>query len=414
MPSGRVSYPPAVRAALGLACLVAGCGARSGLLLGGPDGGVPYEDGGGPPEASPPICVALDGVGDTTLEIPFTTRIETADVLFLVDATSSMRDEAEEIRQRLKDTLAPGIAAEIRNVRFAVAYVGDFPVDPFGARADRPFGLLQEVTDDLDDVEIAVDAIPLLEGGDGPEGQVEALYQSATGDGIGEYVAPSNCTSGRGYPCFRPAASPIILLFTDAAFHNDPDGVNPYRSITPTPHTYDEAVAALLEIGARVIGLNSGGGFGAQNLTDIARDTGAIGPKGPLVFDIGFRGEELDEGVVATMRTLANEVPLDVTARSEDVPGDEVNAIVFVKSLRALRAEPPDGVAGFEDVTFRQVRPGTTVVFELVIDETAVPRQAHVREHWLRIVLVGEGSTPLAEQDVIIRLSGTEEDAACP
>jgi hypothetical protein len=400
-----------VRALL-FAGLVAGCGAKSGLLFGDRDGGLTDDGGVLPPHE--PICAAMDGIGETRLEIPFTTRIETADVLFLVDATSSMRDEIDEIRQRLKDTLAPGIAAEIRNVRFAVAYLGDFPVDPFGSNADRPFGLLQEVTGDLDDVEIAVDAIPLLEGGDGPEGQVEALFQSATGQGIGEYVAPTRCTDGRGYPCFRSAASPIVLLFTDAAFHNGPGGSDPYSDISPLPHTYAAAVDALVAIGARVIGLNSGGGFGAEDLSRIASDTGAVGPLGPLVFDIGFRGEELDEGVVESMRTLANEVPLDVSARAQDVPGDEVNAIIFVKSLTALRAEPPEGVASFAETTFRQVKPGTTVVFELVIDETAVPRQPHVREHWLRIVLVGEGDTPLAEQDVIIRISGTEEDADCP
>ena len=90
-----------------------------------------------------------------------------------------------------------------------------------------------------------------------------------------------------------------------------------------------------------------------------------------------------------------------------------MDARVFVRTLRALRAEPPDGVSGIEDVTFRQVLPGTTVVFELVIDEEAVTRQARVREHWLRIVLVGEGGTPLAERDVIIRISGTEEPAEC-
>jgi hypothetical protein len=390
------------------------CGARTGLGAPGDAGPSPIVDDAGGPPVEPPICVVAEIDSPTRLEVPFSTRIETADVLFLVDVTSSMNQEIDEIRQRLKDTIAPGIASEIRNVRFAVAYFADFPTGGFGRPSDRPFGLLQEVTDDLDDVEIAVDILPLLDGGDGPECQVEGLYQSATGEGLGALIEPATCAEGRrGYPCFRPEATPIVLLFTDAAFHNGPDGANAYSGISPPPHSYGQAVEALNAIGAKVVGLNSGGDFGALHLARLAEDTGSVGAYGPVLFDIGVDGEELDESVVESMRILAEEVPIDVSARAEDVLGDEVDTERFVVSLTALRAEPAAGVSGIEPDRFLQVRPGTTVVFELVLDTTSLPRLETVREHWLRIVLVGEGVTPLAERNVIIRISGTNEDATC-
>ena len=136
---------------------------------------------------------------------------------------------------------------------------------------------------------------------------MEALFQAATGAGIGSFVpARGGCAggSGIGYPCFRSEATLIILLFTDADFHNGPGGAYPYSGISPTPHTYAQAVTALNAIGAKVLGLMSG--LAARDdLIAIARDTGAVAADGtPIVFDIGSDGRSLGVDVVRAVQTL--------------------------------------------------------------------------------------------------------------
>jgi len=229
-----------------------------------------------------------------------------ADVLFLVDTTGSMSGEIAQIQARLRDTIIPGLAAEIADVRFAVASFDDFAVGSYGTFGDDPFTLVQPITSSVPTTQSAVNTLRAAGGADGPESQVEALFQAATGAGIGSYVAraPGCAGGGRGYPCFRPGATPIILLFTDADFHNGPGGAFSYSGIFPTPHTYSDAVTALNAIGAKVLGLMSG--FPARDdLIAIARDTGALASDGsPIVFDIGSDGRSLGPDVVRAVQTL--------------------------------------------------------------------------------------------------------------
>src|SRR5688500_9256551 len=233
-----------------------GCGAKTGLDVpdASPDSG---RDGGadaGVDAAIPCIEIPLDG-GIIEVPLDIEAELARADVLFLVDTTASMQDEIDQIRDGLRDRIAPGISAAIPDSALGVASFDDFPADPCGQAGDAPFELLTPITDDLTRVQAAVDALELGNGVDRPESQVEALYQVATGAGLGSYVPPSfGCPSGGvGYPCFRPEALPVVLLFTDAPFHSGPGGSNPYTCTpTPPPHDYSDAVEALTRLGIRV------------------------------------------------------------------------------------------------------------------------------------------------------------------
>jgi hypothetical protein len=229
-----------------------------------------------------------------------------ADVLFLVDVTGSMSEEIYQIQTRLRDTIIPGLAAEIADVRFAVASFGDFAYGGYGSSGDTPFTMLQPITSSVTSAQNAVNLLRATGGGDGPESQTEGLFQSATGAGLAGWVPPrSGCAAGTiGYPCFRSGATPIILLFTDWSFHNGPGGSEPYIGI-PGAHTYAQAVAQLNAINARVLGLMSGGAFARADLEQIARDTGALASDGsPIVFDIGYDGSSLGTDVVRAVQTL--------------------------------------------------------------------------------------------------------------
>ncbi len=343
MRGGRVRY-------VVLIALLAGCGAKSSLSVpqrperadGGIDAAMDAGDGG----VLPDECIALP-FNEPPRELPvsFLTQILSADVLFLVDVTGSMGEEITQIRDQLREEIVPGLAMAIGDVRFSVAHFADFPIPElnYGEATDEIYRLLSPSTSDITAVQRAVDRLPLQGGRDGPEALVEALYLSATGEGLGGFAPPAICPSGTvGYPCFSAQGSRIILAFTDAPSHNGPpNDHDPYVGVTPTPHSYRQTQDALEAIGAKVLGLYSGGrgGLGEADLQAIARDTGATRPDGtPIVLDIGRDGRFLSTAVVEAVRTLVEEVPLDVDALVEDVDGDDFDATRFVARIVASRA----------------------------------------------------------------------------
>lgn len=171
--------------------------------------------------------------------LPLTVQIRTADVYFLMDTTGSMGDETTNLRNSLTTgTFIPGcsggiigaIRCEIPDAWFGVGYHDDYPVNPYGSSGagDVVYRNLQDITSSVSAAQTAVNALPGHNGGDGPESQGQALWAVATGGGLGPYLsARSGCGAGTwGYPCFRPGTIPIVVLFTDAPFHNGPTGYN--------------------------------------------------------------------------------------------------------------------------------------------------------------------------------------------
>lgn len=227
-----------------------------------------------------------------------------ADVLFLVDTTGSMGAAITDIRRRLRDDIAPALDRSIGDLRMAVASYRDFPIGSYGSPGDLPFQLHQASTSSLASVQAAIDRLAAGGGNDTPESATEALYQSATGVGYPGLVPGASCPGGTvGAPCFRASATPIIVLITDAPFHEGPSGYR-YSGISPAPRTYAATVSALNGIGAMVIGVSVG--FGAStDLTTIARDTGAMDSAGrPIVLDGGFTGSGVGSAIVDAVRTL--------------------------------------------------------------------------------------------------------------
>jgi hypothetical protein len=392
-----------------------GCGAKTGLEV--PDTGIDAGPDGGPDAGTdaniPCIEIPLDG-GIIEVPLDIEAQLARADVLFLVDTTASMQDEIDQIRDGLRDRIAPGISAAIPDSALGVASFDDFPADPCGQAGDVPFELLTPITDDLTRVQAAVDSLDLGNGVDRPESQVEALYQVATGAGLGSYVPPSfGCPGGGvGYPCFRPEALPVVLLITDAPFHNGPGGTNTYScALFPSPHTYDEAVDALNQLRARVMGLYSGDGKGRGDLRAIATDTGAIEGGEPLVFDIGTSGENLSDQVVAAIETLADVIEFDVdTVLVDPDLTDDIDPRDFVESIRPVRAEPMDRIERIDETTgsFIGVRAGTRVFFELRIRAGAAVPGPEPQRFLLEIVFRGDRRTRLGSRLIELVIPGAD------
>lgn len=419
-----------------------------------------------PSSTIPPtdFFVVLPYNGDHQMRpLRFGTNINQADVFFLVDMTGSMGGERTNLINGLVSVIIPGIQAEIRDVQFGAGGFDDYPVGSFGSSSsnDLPFYLLRSIAPGDEDVGAwsisagpttcprntatrdigtitggpngrpdileAVEGLPCHFGGDDPESYVPALWATATGGGLnwpndtttGGPVPPRTCPTipdevgvRRGYPCFRPGSLPIILLFGDNTFHNGPGGSNSYSFPAPT---YAQAVGALNDIGARVIGIFSGGSGSSarRDYEAIARDTGAVRADGtPLVFNINSNGTGLDTTVVEAVRDLVGGTPQDVSTTTENVPGnpDDFDARLFIKSIVPLEgyngsvSGPMPGVtyASKDETTFYQVIPGTEVEFTVDFWNDVRMPAATAQVFRATIVVLGNGVARLDERRVFI------------
>jgi len=420
----------------------------------------PGDSTSGIPETDFFVVLPYEGDrADRTLR--FGTNIAVADVFFLADMTGSMRGVRTNIIEGLIDTIIPGIAAAIPNVEFGAGGYDDYGVpnygwEPTSSWRDLPFYLLREIgpaeqdigawslasgptttecpmdptvmdigtitgmANGVPDILEAVTGLPCHGGYDGEESTGPALWATATGMGLswdfGGYsgsipdqscpTIPDEMGARFGYPCFRPGALPIIIVFGDYNWHNGPGGSAPYPWPSPT---YAETVTALTSIGARVIPVVNSFGTPPADYNQIAIDTGTVRADGtPLVFSIMAGGTGLDAAVVDAVVELTSATPQDVNTRTENVAGnpDEFDATLFIKSIIPDEGYR-DGIAGTgydskDDTTFYGVIPGTLVDFDIDFYNDVRPPATVTQIFQARIIVVGNGVADLDSRNVYI------------
>ncbi|MCS6798040.1 MAG: hypothetical protein NZ898_05875 [Myxococcota bacterium] len=312
----------------------------------------------------------------------FTARVTTADVYFLMDTTGSMGGEISNLRSSLTSgTLIAGcpggligaIRCTIPNAWFGVGRHDDYPVHPYGDAGwgDRVFQHLLDIQPDTAAAQTAVNSLGTRAGYDWPESQSQALFAVATGSGLGGYLpARTGCPAGRwGYPCFRPDTIPIIILFTDAPYHNGPNTAYNYSAsaLGFTPPSWATVVSALNARRVRTIVVESSGGYAdaRANARDLCNATGSVDAAGnPYVFSISTDGSGLSSAVVTAVQALANATRYDVSARATDNPATMIDERRFVQSITPVRWGP-GSCLGIVGSTFRQCSPGTHVEFSI-------------------------------------------------
>lgn len=394
------------------ATLLAGCGSSTGLKVGPPsDGGVDGDDVEQPrdtsaprdvsrpiPDAGPPFVFPEQPVDPTCFELPsdgpielsLRGRVRSADVLFFVDRTGSMAEEIDAIREQLASILIPQLRSLVGSLAMGVAVFDEVDYQPYGVRALDTVRVLAPLNTDPTGALAAIAEIEVGGGtsSDPPEAAVPAL----------DILFRYRTTCVTGSMCLRPGVVPVVLLFTDAAFHNGPDGDLPYEPRPPprpddppprfidggvggpvdalplVPANYEEMLVPVRAVGARVLGLYSGEPRPDQairHLRRIARDTGALDSAGqPVFFDIGERGERVGEGIAAVVSSLFASAPIaEVRARVSDVPGDDVDASAWVRVVPS-RVLPSSG-ATIEEDFFRDVRAGAVIIFRLEVNPPA-------------------------------------------
>ncbi len=364
--------------------------------------------------------------------LDFGTNLQVADVYFLIDTTGSMQSSIDNVSSSLT-MLSTQISSAIPNVQLGVGQYRDFPnasglfdIHAYGDSGDMIYRNEQIITPDLSQVQSALGRLSAAGGSDTPEGTTEALYLTATGmggswtfaSGASPYsVGAANCPSAPddpaphiGYPCFRPGALPIVVLVTDAPFHNGPGGLDAYSGITPPPSTFAQAVGALNDIGARFIGV-SVGSVPRPSEEMVATMTGTVDTSGsPLVYDA--TGGTVSNAILEGIQTLTGHTPQDVDTTTENVAGnpDDFDATLFIKSVT-----PVDGYNGAahgpmpgvtyeskDDHAFYQVVPGTRVTFTVHFFNDVRPPADTAQIFKATIVVRGNHVTRLDQRNVYI------------
>ncbi len=399
------------------------------------------------------VWVALPYMGPAAQrELAFDASVRAADVFFLVDTAA--RNEAP-LRALQGALTAPrgGIVDALRevalDVQVGVGHFEDFAAgpaaSPYGAEGDRPlwplcpgalgttgcrpgWGITMQPVARAVDVLAVTQSLTLRGGGDAPGSQIEALYQTLTGEGLfsGDaatacasspgaapcWVAPRQCADGtRGAACFRRGALPVVVLITATDFHGGlPDVAggapwSPYAGIAPAPHAFADLAGVLTATGARVVGVNAHPtarcesarmmrveGEPCFDLLSVARASGSVDRAGrPLVYDLPR--PTLPAAVLAStataLRTVAREVPFDVTlmVRADAMNPAMIDATRFVRGrtptcqVGAVTDRcwtPPAGVAMSAAVArtdnngFYRVVPGTQVRFTVTLRNESV------------------------------------------
>lgn len=260
----------------------------------------------------PVVSLVKDATKDVSFDVSVpSTGVPALDVVFLVDVTGSYADDISTLKSQAS-TIVDSLFAKGIDIQFGVAAFADFPIIPFGSTVDIAFQRLSKVTGDKTAVLNAINALSIKSGYDEPEAQLEALYQVATGagrdlngDGVINVAAGDFAPQSMG---FRTGAAKIVLLSTDASFHDsDSDWTYPGAGFTATTN-------ALKAQGITVIVLQSGTTSSAA--ADIAKLVAAVGGSS---YQLSTSSAEITNAISAGVDTALAQVALTV----DKVGGDE-------------------------------------------------------------------------------------------
>lgn len=369
----------------------------------------------------------LDAPRPADATIVFSTSLQRADVYFLLDTSASMTAERAAFRDSVLGIIIPGVRAAIPDSWFGLGRFSDFPLAPYGASGDEAYANGVPMTSDPAAVRAAADSFAAQDGGDEPDAQVPALYTLATGrnDHVCPRPALPFCVTG-GYPCFRTGAVPLVVLITDSTFHSGPGETDPYGMLDTGDcaafrTTYEDARAALVAGGVRVLGIEAGGSAAARTqLEQLVADTGAVTTSGPIVREVPDTGVGLGAAVIQAVEDYSRDVSGDVRLVAIDDPADGADAVAgFLDTLepdpsgasvwdpatatsRICTVLPPaDGDGDTLADSYPSVLPGTSVCFRLRprMNTTMPPERA---PQIFRVTLEARSSrdVPLDSRDV--------------
>jgi len=353
-------------------------------------------------------------------DLDFKTKLQSVDMYVILDRSGSMSAEITSVKNNLSAvvnnlTCAPlGAGTPPNCIPDLWAGAATIGYSGSGAQAFSHFADIQPAP--------SFTGLPITEpGGCCAEPLTYGAYASVTGEasaqfGIAGVVARATCAGSPaanagfatfGYPCFRTAALPVVLMATDEQPLSPGD-------TNKTPNWDAIVKGQYTSRKARHVGI-LGSGFGVNTDVDLrkmATDTNAVDAangNAPLVFDGAGAGAAtaIQNGILA----LANGLPLDINALTADDPADAVDAITsFVDHIETLQLGTAACANGLNDIDtnadtfddkFVQVRTGTPVCWKLVSKQnTTVPATDQPQLFRATVRVFGDGITQLDQRDV--------------
>lgn len=332
-------------------------------------------------------------VGERTTvetEFEFDLKIQYGDIGFLIDTTGSMGSTISTTADRFEE-IVNELEGTFENMAFALATFDDYNHGSMGSSQDKPFILLQQITDSLPDMQAALNAIPGHSGGDGQESDHEALYQAITGLGYDQNCSASYDTSDdvppfigsskdafggksstetydssvpgtgvRGGMGFRDFSLPIIVYATDI-YMRDPDSSDAALAAAPGGCAQDAGsdlvIQEFLDMGAYMIGID----VSSYQSTDyysptpqmeyLAENTGSMADLDGdgdaddlLVFQVPQGGSGFGAELTASVATAVEQLVQTVTFEKVhlEITGDEWNLIQSIEPASYENVDPKD------------------------------------------------------------------------
>ncbi len=351
-------------------------------------------------------------------QLKFQTNFQKVDILIFVDLSASMSGEHEKLKKRIVDTIIEGIQAEIPDTAFGLATLGTLGFDPVTIE--------QTVTLDTGKVERAVKGIAV--GGGFAEYHEYSLLAAVTNDPIEQKVkwcdssadgsscdhystedyslpafsCPTNALGTRGRACFREDSLPIVILASDEKFNHNGDDMKPWEWLAGEEITIATVVAAMNDIHAKFIGIDSGSAM--HDFNTISNGTDSLdGTYRPFNYTIASDGSGISQQIVDGVKEMVTSVRLDVSTKPIHVPNGYgvTDTTAFIQSVTPNR---------FKDVT-----PGTPVEFDILFENKDAQTGKCIYDNQrtetalfsARIDVLGDG-VPVDTREVFIRVPGKD------
>lgn len=341
------------------------------------------------------VVLPYNGTTDVERELSFSTKIEAIDVMFVLDASGSMYEEIDQVRDNIKTQIIDAIKAEFPGDNFAAFGLSRITFGNTG------YFMRQKMTLDTEVLKTALDNFGEKEGGMA-QGIAElhspVLYWNANPEGfIGTAqlkgvnitapinLLPADCTGqlgSIGHACFRKKSMPIYIYITDAEHADCNIAPNCIWQTGPgleAGPTFEDAYKMMGAIGAKFIGIDTwqelqGDGTPAdgadpiEDMTVLAEYTGSLDKDGkPFIYrTVDNSGTGMPTQIGEAIVDLTTYIDMDVTTgKMSDENCNGTSAAEFIKSSKTVKAVPADGVASQTDTTFMSVEQGTEVFFNV-------------------------------------------------
>ena len=371
------------------------------------------------------LDVTLLAFGEVVeMEFPLESEVQQVDVAFLIDTTGSMGSTISAIATEF-DGIVSDLESSLDDAQYGAATYDDYNYSSYGGGTDLPFHLDHQISDDSDSVRSVFSTWGPAGGSDGPESGMEGLYQSLSGMGYDQTCdgafdastdvlpflasaddvfggvggeAYSEAISGggeRGGYGFRMDSLPVVVYATDNVLRDPEAGYGTPPDACDTAG-YSDVVAASEELGARLIAVSKG-----SNSTMLSQMNTLAAATGSL-YDADGSGAVDDNLVVPFVAGSAFRTTIvgAIEGMLDSVTFSEVTLEVVDDTYGFVTAVDPES---YTDVTVGSG--GLTLEFDITI-EGVVPAMADDQIFVIQLNIMGDGTTLLGTQDLVIVVPG--------